>query len=655
MTTATQTNNNETDNTQEEVLSFGTDVSRLLDIVANSLYSHHDVFLRELISNSSDACDKLRYEAISSPSLTEGNGDFHIRVNFNTENSTFSVSDNGIGMSRQDLIDNLGTIAKSGTASLMESMKSASGGENNSAINLIGQFGVGFYSCFMVADEATVISKKAGSEEIWTWISDGRTGYKIRHSNTEEKQQLAGTSGTVVLLKLKDQGRDFLLEEKVKHVINHYSDHIDFPIYFGDKADKETPVNSATAIWTRPKNEITEEQYKEFYHHITFAMDEPLLTLHWKAEGTICFSALLYVPTMRPWNMYDPSRKAASRLYVKRVFITDDCETLIYPWLRFIKGVIDSEDLPLNISRESLQHNYVLAKIRKSVTGKVLSELDKLSRNDKESFETFWHQFGAVIKEGLYDAYEHREEIFKITRFFSTKGSGQELVSLDEYIERMPEEQDCIYYISGENPQSMANSPQTEGFRSRGIEVLVMNDVIDDFWLQAVHDYKGKKFVSVTKGNVDLSKFSLNETENTDSEENKQDNNQEIESALEQLPAKIAQFLKNEIGEVRYSSRLTESPVCLIAGDNEADLKMERVLKIQQKFDSGSKRVLEINRKHPIIINMAKSLTDNSNNNIEDIAFLLLDQAKIIQGEPVTDISLFSKRMSKIMQKFVEG
>ncbi|HIF26014.1 MAG TPA: molecular chaperone HtpG [Micavibrio sp.] len=627
----------------QEKLNFGADVSRLLDIVANALYSNRDVFLRELISNASDACDRLRYEAISNPDLIKGAADFKLRVAKDTDNRTLTIADNGIGMNRDDLIENLGTIAKSGTASLMEQMGEVK--DKKDKLNLIGQFGVGFYACFMIADKVEVVSRKAGEDTVWHWESDGRTGFTVREAKKKEAEKLIDGRGTSIMLHINDDASDYLIDEKVKHVIETYSDHIDFPIYLGEPKDDEKPVNQVTALWMRPKNEITPEQHAEFFRHIGFGFDDPLMTSHWRAEGKIEYTALLYMPTLRPMDLYDPNRSHAVKLYVKRVFISDNCDGLVYPWLRFMRGVIDSEDLPLNISRETLQDNPLIAKIRNNVTKRVLSDLDKLSQDEPEKFNAFWGQFGPVIKEGLYDAFEHREALLKITRFYSTHKDG-ELVSLADYVSRMPEEQDRIYYMSGEKLETLKNSPQLEGFKARGIEVLFFTDTIDDFWLQTVLDYDGKPFQSVTKGNIDLSKFDGEES--NDNKEDKKD--EKLEPSLEALKAIVAETLQGEIGDVRFSGRMTDSPVCLVAGDNEVDLRMERVLRVNQKYEADSKRVLEINPKHPLVLRLA-DMAENAaeGEDLTDAAWLLLDQARIIQGEPITDPSGFARRMSSFM------
>lgn len=625
--------------THTEKLSFGTDVSRLLDIVAHALYSNRDVFLRELISNASDACDRLRYEAISKPDLTRDDSKFRIHVYKDTDYRYLHIVDNGVGMTREELVENLGTIAKSGTRAMMEQV--AKGGQDK--LSLIGQFGVGFYASFMIAGKVEVISQRAGEAEVWHWESDGRTGFEIREATPDEAAKLIGHRGTVIIMTVNDDASEFLIDEKLKQVVLTYSDHIDVPVFLSDpknwKADDE-PVNQASALWVRPKNEVTQEQYKEFYHSLSFGVDEPFVTSHWRAEGKIEFTALLYVPTLRPWDLFDPSRKNAVRLYVKRVFITDSNTDLMFPWLRFVKGVIDSEDLPLNISREMLQHNPVITRIRSSVATRILTDLEKMMREDPVGYKAFWGQFGPVLKEGLYDATEHREFLFRIAQFHSTHENG-ELTTLADYVERMKPDQDKIYYITGENLESLKNSPQLEGFRARGIEVLLLTDTIDDFWLQQVEDYKGKDFQSVTKGSIDLSKFP------GPADDDKKD--EKVAPSVETLLASLKELLKNDVSDVRISSRLTDSPVCLVAGDDGVDMHMERVLKMHQNYEATAKRVLEINGSHPLITRLADEAKESAN--FADAAFLLLDQARIIQGEPVPDPTSFARRMASFMQK----
>lgn len=619
-----------------ENMNFGADVSRLLEIVTHALYSNRDVFLRELVSNAADACDRLRYEALQNPALIQDHPGFRVLIEKDEKNGVLMISDTGIGMSREEMIEHLGTIAKSGTKALMEQAKAA--GSND--LSMIGQFGVGFYSSFMAADKVEVISRRAGTSETHHWESDGKQGFELRDATHDEAAKVKG-SGTTILLHLKDDTKDFLNDMKIEEVIKTYSNHISIPVYLN--ATDIAPINSASALWMKSKSEITPEQYKEFYNGISgmMGLDSPALTSHWKAEGKIEYSALLYVPTMKPFDLYDPTRSNSVRLYVRRVFITDNCEGLIYPWLRFLRGVIDSEDLPLNISREMLQHNNVVTRIRSGVAKRILSDLNKLSQDDAATFNSVWQQFGSVIKEGLYDAEEHRDDILKIARFNTTNGS--EMISLEDYISRMKDGQDEIYYISGENVEALRNSPQIEGFKSRGLEVLLFKDTIDDFWLPVVKEYKGKKFASATKGQIDLEKFST--PEQVKETQEKKDNNEKLLSYLNET-------LKADVSAVRISTRLTDSPVCLIAGDENVDLNMERVLKIHQNYQGGAKPILEINPSHPLIMQLGKMAEqDNGNAALNDAASLLLDQAKIMQGEPIKDPVSFAKKMAAFMCK----
>ncbi|MCB1562829.1 MAG: molecular chaperone HtpG [Alphaproteobacteria bacterium] len=652
---STQTKKQESASGQS--MDFSADVSRLLDIVAHALYTNHDVFLRELISNAADACDKLRYQAIQTPALTKDNPSFRIHIYKDTDTRTLSVIDNGIGMDREELIDNLGTIAKSGTAALMEQVKQAKDAGKD-PLKLIGQFGVGFYAGYMVASKITVVSRKAGEKDIWAWVSDGRTGFDIRPASEEETARLDGGRGTAVILDIKDEAAEFLLDEKIKQTVELYSDHIDVKIFLNRPEEtgegEGQPINKASALWMRPKSEISKEQYDEFYRHITHGFDEPLLTSHWRAEGKIEFTALLYIPTLRPWDLYDPSRKGAVRLYVRRVFISDAVEGLTYPWLRFVRGIVDSEDLPLNISRESLQHNPIITKIRSSLARRVLGDLDKLSRNDPPAFTTFWGQFGAALKEGLYDAVEHRDDIFKVCRFYSTHDDGEKFTSLAQYVERMKDDQKEIYYISGENLDILKTSPQLEGFRARGLEVLYLTDTVDDFWLQQVPEFEGKPFRSVTKGDIDLGG-----DDQKSSKDGEQEQTQQTGESCAALLDALKSILAEDVADVRISKRLTSSAVCLVAPATGIDMHMERVLKIHQKYEGNTKPVLEINAGHALIQKLAELAGKNApekgespdNETLNDAAHLLLDQARIIQGQPVSDPSAFARRMAAFMGK----
>ena len=641
----------------EKQQDFSADVSRLLKIVTHALYTNHDVFLRELISNSADACDRLRYDSIANPELIKDNPDFRICTYNDTTARTLTVVDNGIGMSKDELADNLGTIAKSGTAALMEQMEQINGDKDK--LKLIGQFGVGFYASFMIADKIQVVSRKAGtaSNETWLWESNGHDGFTIRKASKLEMARLDGKRGTAITLSIKDDASEFLLDQKIEMTVKEYSDHISVPIFLGAPSiiaqDKDAkPINSTVALWMRSNKDVTKEEYEAFYKNISGGFDEQIMTSHWKAEGTIEFSALLFAPTLRPWDLFDPSRRNFVKLYVRRVFITDNLETLMYPWLRFMRGIIDSEDLPLNISRESLQHNPTIEKIRSAVARHILSDLDKLSRNDPAAYATFWGQFGPALKEGLYDATEHRPALLKVCRFYSTNDEGKSLTSLADYVERMKDSQNKIYYLSGESLENIKNSPQLEGFKSRNIEVLFFTDTIDDFWLQSILDYKDIPFQSITKGDVDFDTLDgkTNNQENTDNTDDGKDGKENnIDSNISSLITKMQELLKDNVHNVRQSKRLTDSPVCLVAPDSGVDMYMERVLRLHQKYDSGTKPVLEINSDHVLIKRMAE--LNAKDEDIKDATMLLLDQAKIIQGEPIDNPGNFAQRMSDFMNR----
>jgi len=626
-----------------EEIQFQAEVGRLLDIVANALYSEREIFLRELISNASDACDKLRYKAVTQPELVGDDTKFRVQISFDTEARTLKVSDNGIGMCREDLIKCLGTIAHSGTQDAIKQMAEAKkNGEE--AVNLIGQFGVGFYSVFMVSDKVEVQSKKAGDKEGWLWVSDGKGAYTVDEVLKQEQ-------GTEITLHLKDDAGEFLLEERIKQVVKKYSDHISFPIILGENPDAD-PINSASAIWTRSKSEITEEQYTEFYHHVgggMAGMDEPALTLHWKAEGAIEYTNLLYVPGMKPFDLYDPKRHHAVKLYVKRVFITEGVEGLVPAFLRFIRGVVDSEDLPLNISREMLQNNPVVQKISSALTRRVLDELKKYADDDLDKFEQIWALFGPVIKEGLYDQHQYRDQLLKVVRFYSSK--TDKLVSLQEYVERMQEGQDKIYYLSGADLESLKNSPQLEGFKAKDVEVLFMTDTIDEYWLPIQLNYMEKEFRSITKGASGLEE--IGKEDKKQAKKDKKEDSEKTLSSVEGLLDKLKVVLAEEVKDVCVSQRLTESAVCLVADDAGVDMHMERILKSQQGYEHLSMRVLEINENHPVIqkLNSIIVANDTDGDVLNDAAWLLLDQARIVEGEPLPDPSAFARRMSKVMEK----
>ncbi len=640
---------------------FEAEVGRVLDLVINSLYQHREIFLRELISNASDACDRLRYASLTEQHLLGDDPELRIRLIPDQAAGTLTVVDNGIGMSRDELVENLGTIARSGTQRFVTELS----GNSAKDVNLIGQFGVGFYSAFMVAGKVEVIARRAGEEHAWHWHSDGRSGFAV------EEAAAAAPRGTAVILHLRTDAREFLDGFRLRQIVRSYSDHIAVPILLQDeakangeakadgepKADGEAEdaakpkapeqINQASALWTRPKAEITDEQYKEFYHHVAHAFDEPWARLHVQAEGMVSYQALLFVPTTRPIDLYDPEHRQGVKLYVKRVFITGDLEGLMPRYLRFVRGVVDSEDLQLNVSRETLQHSAVLARIRKDLVKRLLDELGRRAKAEDGDYASFVDQFGAVLKEGLYEDHEQRERLLELVRFRSTASDGW--VSLADYVARMKPGQDAIYTISGEHLDALRSSPQLEACRAKGVEVLLLADAIDDFWLPAVPDYQGKRLRSLTRGEVDLSKIEAGEGEAGQAEAA---GDAVAGAELDRLIAVFKARLGDKVKDVRPSARLTESAVCLVADEHAMDLRLERFLKQHQQLEELSKRVLEINPKHALIRQMAARAAEAGEADaLGDLAELLLDQARIVEGEPLPDPGGFSRRLSAFLAK----
>ncbi|MGD1876670.1 MAG: molecular chaperone HtpG [Kiloniellaceae bacterium] len=625
----------------EEQMNFQAEVSRLLDIVAHSLYSEKEIFLRELISNAADACDRLRHAALTQGGLLGDDTSFKIRLKVDPANKTLTVADNGIGMNRQELIDNLGTIARSGTAAFMQRLENKQEGAN-----LIGQFGVGFYSAFMVAEKVVVTTRRAGEAEGWVWTSDGRGAFTIAEAPGPEAAE-APARGTRIVLHLRDGEEEYLDPTRLRQIVHTYSDHISVPVVLESNKEDEPDetLNAASALWTRPKSEITEEQYKEFYHHVGHTFDEPWLRLHFKAEGVMEYTGLLFIPSQKPFDLFHPDRKTGVRLYVKRVFITEDCAELLPPYLRFLRGIVDTEDLPLNVSRELLQNNPRLAKIRQALCKKVLGELKQKAEKAPEEYAKFWETFGPVLKEGLYEDGQQRDTLLELARFRSTTRDG--LVSLADYVKDMKPGQDAIYTITGDNPNALAKSPQLEGFAAKGIEVLLLSDAVDDFWLSMVPAYDGKPFKSVTRGGADLDKIG--------EADEKKDEAEKADAATPDLDALIAFVkltLKDQVKDVRASKRLTASPVCLVADEGDMDMHLERLLKQQKQLDHTSQRILEVNPGHALVKALAAQVgKDGAGTVAEDAAWLLLDQARIIEGEPLPDAAAFSRRLSCLVEK----
>ena len=634
---------------------FSAEVGRVLDIVINSLYTHREVFLRELISNASDACDKLRYESLSRPELLGDHPDLEIRIVADPEKGTLTVADDGIGMDREEMAENLGTVARSGTARFAETLAEQKGTDKGGASDLIGRFGVGFYASFMVADEVAVFSRKAGADTTWVWRSDGRSGFTL------EETDATLARGTAVVLKLKEDAKEYLEDHRLKHLVRTYSDHVAFPIRLGQPGatpgahDGEAEqINEASALWRRPKSEITDEQYTEFYRHTAHAFDAPFTRIHFSVEGVLAYTGLLFIPSMAPFDLYDPQRRHGVKLYVKRVFITDQLDELVPRYLRFVTGVIDSEDLQLNVSRETLQKDIVVTKMRQAVTRRVLDELERIAAKrhaegeteDAPDYDQFWSQFGSVLKEGLYEDQENRERLLQLARFRSTKSEGW--VSLADYVARMKEGQEAILTISGDNLASLKSSPQLEQARAKDVEVLLLTDAIDDFWLPMAGTFEDKPFKSLTRDAVDLSKIGAADTAEAEQAED--------DPALDRLVAHMKVTLGDAVKDVRRSNRLTDSAVCLVADEGGFDLHLERFLKQHKQIEGLGARVLEVNPKHPLVRAMANALDGEKTGEgetpaeVDELVRLLLDQARVVEGEPLPDPGAFSRRMSKLLQ-----
>ena len=614
----------------QETRSFQAEVSRLLEIVAHSLYSEKEIFLRELISNASDACDRLRYAALTEPALTDGDTGYRVVLTPDKADRTLTVADNGIGMNREELIENLGTIARSGTAAFVNQLS----GDARKDMSLVGQFGVGFYSAFMVAEKVEVLSRKAGESAGWRWVSDGKGEFTI-----EPLPEAA--RGAKIIVHLREGEDEYLDPTRIRRIVNTYSDHIGLPIVLNATGKEET-INTASALWTRPRSEITAEQYKEFYHHVGHSFDDPWLTLHNKAEGVLEYTSLLFVPSTKPFDLFDPERKSRVKLYVRRVFITDEGTGLLPPYLRFLRGIVDSEDLPLNVSREMLQSNPMATRIRQQLTRRVLSELAKKASEAADEYDKFWDNFGAVLKEGLYEDREHRDELLGLARFRSTARDG--LVSLDEYIAAMRPGQDAIYTINGDNLDLIKRSPQLEGFRARGVDVLLMTDPIDEFWVSAIGAYKEKPFKSATRGGIDLDRI-------TPAEE-REENEPEPPAKLASLIAIFKLALGDAVKDVRSSERLTDSAVCLVADEGDMDMHLERLLKQHRQLDTASKRILELNPRHKLIERLAATVGDvGASDQLSEFAWLLLDQARIVEGEQLPDPPAFARRLASLLER----
>ena len=623
---------------------FQAEVAELLNLMVHSVYSETDVFLRELISNASDACDKVRYEAISRPELltnSEGAGDerLAIRLKPDAAAKTLTVADNGIGMDRQELIDNLGTVARSGTKAFLKGLKDAKDG-----LGLIGQFGVGFYAAFMVADRIEVTSRRAGSDEAWVWSSSGGAGFDVAAATPEQAARV--TRGTEIVLHLKEDAARYLQAYELERIVRTYSDHILFPIELIDEKGEAKQVNAASALWQRSKSELKPEDYTQAYRSIAMAFDEPALTLHYKVEGRQSYAVLLFVPTTPPFDLGDPARKGRVKLYVRRVYITDDAE-LLPAYLRFVRGVVDSEDLPLNLSREMLQNNPQVKQIRSGLVGRVLGELETASTKDAETYGKIWQAFGPVLKEGLYEDHERRAQLLGLARFASTAG-GEAPRSLKDYLADLKPNQTEIYYLVGESLDRLKSNPKLEAARARGVEVLLLTDPIDAFWTTMPQDFDGKPLKSLSQGDVDFGLIPLLDQKDDKAADDKA-SAADDEAVLEAVKAALG----DQVAEVRPSQRLTESASCLVAGAQGRDRELERLL-ARQNRGSSTKPILELNMKHALVRLLGAAKAAGHDQDVGDLASLLLDQAHILDGEIPADPAAFTKRLNAFVVRSLE-
>ncbi len=627
----------------KETLEFQTEARQILHLMTHSLYSNKEIFLRELVSNASDACDKLRFEALADDSLYDGDGELAITVEFDEDAKTVTIIDNGIGMSRQEVIDNVGTIASSGTRKFLDAMT----GDQAKDAQMIGQFGVGFYSSFIVADKVTLETRRAGAtaDEAVLWESDGEGSFSLENIEKSER-------GTKVTLHLKEGEAEFASPIRLKSIIKQYSDHISIPVMMAeDELDDEGKaktdddgktitklerVNSAAALWARDKSEISDEDYNEFYKHVSLDFTDPLSWIHSKVEGNQSYTSLLYVPTNPPFDLFDRDHKRGVKLYVKRIFIMDEAEQLMPNYLRFVKGVIDSDDLPLNVSREILQQNKTIDRIRGASVKKVLGMLESIQKNDKEKYAAFWASFGQVLKEGPIEDMANKDRIAKLLYFASTHNdSDEQNVTLDDYISRMPESQDKIYYIVADNYTAAKNSPHLEVFKKKGIEVLLLSDRVDEWLVSHLTEVDEKKLQSVARGNLDI-----------DEDEKKEQ--KEVEKTFTSVIEHAKKVLEGKVKEIRMSQRLTDSPSCLVLEENDMSAQMQQIMEAAGQYAPKSEPILELNADHSLV----KKLNDITDDDLfEDYTHLLFEQAQLAAGAPLEDAAGFVKRVNKLLDK----
>ena len=616
--------------------SFEADVSRLLHLMVHSVYSDRDIFIRELVSNAADACEKLRYEAIARPDLIADGAPFAIAVALDPDAKTLTISDNGVGMSRDDLTQGLGTIARSGTKAFLDRLAAEEASKEASA--LIGQFGIGFYSSFMVADEVVVETRPAGAGEAWRWSSDGKGSFSIAPLALDA----APARGTRVILHLNAESHDYAKTWKVERIVRDHSGAVAVPIDLIEKPGAEPRrVADGAAIWAKPKSEVKPEDYTEFYRGLGGQFDEPALTLHWRAEGRHEYTVLAFVPGSRPFDLFDPTRKGRNKLYVRRVLITENAD-ILPGWLRFVRLVVDSADLPLNVSREMIQESAVFAAIRKGVTNRIVQELGKLAEAEPEKFAKVWEHFGPVIKEGLYEDPERRDGLFKIARFASTTHPDGDR-TLAQYVASLRENQTAIYYLTGEDAKRLAASPQLEGFRARGVEVLLLADPVDSFWVSTAAGFDGKPFKSVSQGAADIKSIALVEGATAPAE---------ATGEVATLLAFFKQTLEKEVAEVRGSDRLTDSVACLVAPEFGPDRQLEKMLAAHGRLSERAKPILEINPTHPLTLSLAQRFRDGKDKPlVEDAAWLMLDEARLLEGASVEDPPAFAARLRRVLEK----
>jgi molecular chaperone HtpG len=625
---------NDTATARTEHHTFQAEVSRLLHLMVHSVYSNKDIFLRELVSNAADACEKLRFLSLSEPALIAGDEALAVTITPDAASRRLEIEDNGIGMSHAELVDNLGTIARSGTRTFLDGLADTRDGGA-----LIGQFGVGFYSAFMVASRVRVVSRRAGSDDAFAWESDGQGAFTVEPVEASE----APHRGTRVVLSLAEDASGYADEATVERIVRAYSAHVPIPVRIVGADGSARPITDGSALWMKPKASVTAEAYKDFYGTVADAFDEPALTVHYRAEGRNEFSVLLFVPSQKPFDLFDPARRGRVKLYVRRVFITDEAE-ILPGWLRFVRGVVDSEDLPLNISREMLQKNPILEAIGRNVTGRMLTEIARLADSDPATFETVFTAFGPVLKEGLYEAPERRDELFGLVRFRTTTG-GDRWRSLADYVKDLKENQTAIYYALGETRDQVLASPQLEGYAARGLEVLVLTDPVDAFWVRTAVGYEGKPFRSVTQGAADLDAIPTVDAADAPSPS----------AEVAALVPLLTEALAGMVSDVRPSSRLATSPVCLVAPDFGLDKLTEKLMSRHEGGGFAARPILEINPAHPLVRALASRATAGDAAVVREMAPLLLGQARILDGEPPDDPAGFAKAVTRLLERQLEA